>query len=107
HGVSRWQGQMCIRASAGGEGGMRHMLKQFGPALKKPWTKLEAPELTQSLYDDVVAGCEATSQGNTMAELDMKRNEFLVKVKQLAQEYWPEDTASMKKGQQTVHEYDN
>jgi len=92
---------------AGGEGGMRHMLKQFGPALKKPWTKLEAPELTQSLYDDVVAGCEATSQGNTMAELDMKRNEFLVKVKQLAQEYWPEDTASMKKGQQTVHEYDN
>src|SRR5699024_6220898 len=32
---------------AGGEGGMRHMLKQFGPALKKPWTKLIAPELTQ------------------------------------------------------------
>ena len=32
---------------AGGEGGMRHMLHQFGPALKLPWTKLVAPELTE------------------------------------------------------------
>src|SRR5699024_6873062 len=31
---------------AGGDEGMRHMLAQFGPALKLPWTKLEAPELT-------------------------------------------------------------
>src|SRR5699024_10789923 len=43
---------------AGGEGGMRQMLKQFGPALKNPWTKLEAPEVTQRLYDKVVSGCE-------------------------------------------------
>lgn len=82
---------------AGGEGGMRHMLKQFGPALKKPWTKLIAPELTQDLYDNVVNGCETSSQGQTMSELDQKRNEFLVKVKKLAEAYWPEDTASMKK----------
>ncbi|MFH4918060.1 3-hydroxyacyl-CoA dehydrogenase NAD-binding domain-containing protein [Staphylococcus cohnii] len=82
---------------AGGEGGMRHMLKQFGPALKKPWTKLIAPELTQDLYDSVVNGCEKASQGQTMSELDQKRNEFLVKVKKLAEAYWPEDTASMKK----------
>lgn len=82
---------------AGGEGGMRHMLKQFGPALKKPWTKLIAPELTEDLYEKVVSGSEATSQGYTMSELDQKRNEFLIKVKQLAEEYWPEDTDSMKK----------
>lgn len=82
---------------AGGEGGMRHMLKQFGPALKKPWTKLIAPELTQSLYDNVVEGCEATSQDYSMSDLDKKRNEFLVKVKKLAEEYWPEDTPQMKK----------
>ena len=55
---------------AGGEGGMRHMLKQFGPALKKPWTKLVAPELTEDLYDKVVTGSEASSQGYTMSELD-------------------------------------
>ena len=28
---------------AGGKAGMKHMLKQFGPALKLPWTKLKAP----------------------------------------------------------------
>ena len=39
---------------AGGEPGMRHMLEQFGPALKLPWTKLEAPELTDELIDKVV-----------------------------------------------------
>ena len=29
---------------AGGEMGMKHMLEQFGPALKLPWTKLKAPK---------------------------------------------------------------
>ncbi|MDT3958797.1 3-hydroxyacyl-CoA dehydrogenase NAD-binding domain-containing protein [Staphylococcus kloosii] len=84
---------------AGGEGGMRHMLKQFGPALKKPWTKLVAPELTQDLYDSVVEGCETSSQDYSMSDLDKKRNEFLVKVKKLAEEYWPEDTPQMKKSE--------
>lgn len=84
---------------AGGNGGMRHMLKQFGPALKKPWTKLVAPELTTDLYNAVVEGCETSSQGYTMSELDQKRNEFLVKVKKLAQEYWPTETPGMKKRQ--------
>ncbi|WP_412518859.1 3-hydroxyacyl-CoA dehydrogenase NAD-binding domain-containing protein [Staphylococcus simulans] len=84
---------------AGGNGGMRHMLKQFGPALKKPWTKLVAPELTTDLYNAVVEGCETSSQGYTMSELDQKRNEFLVKVKKLAEEYWPSETPGMKKRQ--------
>ncbi len=84
---------------AGGEGGMRHMLKQFGPALKKPWTKLEAPELTQHLYDNVVSGCESSSNAYTMSELDQNRNEFLVKVKQLAEEYWPAETPGMRKNE--------
>ena len=82
---------------AGGEGGMRHMLKQFGPALKKPWTKLIAPELTDDLYHKVVNGSEASSQGYTMSELDQKRNEFLIKVKELAEQYWPSDSKEMKK----------
>ncbi|AKG74601.1 3-hydroxyacyl-CoA dehydrogenase NAD-binding domain-containing protein [Salinicoccus halodurans] len=87
---------------AGGEGGMRHMLKQFGPALKKPWTKLEAPELTQNLYDNVVSGCESSSNAYTMSELDQNRNEFLVKVKQLAEEYWPAETESMRKNKKVA-----
>ncbi|MFC7322351.1 3-hydroxyacyl-CoA dehydrogenase NAD-binding domain-containing protein [Halobacillus campisalis] len=76
---------------AGGEGGMRHMLKQFGPALKKPWTKLEAPELTDNLYNKVVSGCEAQSNGMSMSELDQNRNEFLIRLYDLVQEYWPKE----------------
>lgn len=87
---------------AGGEGGMRHMLKQFGPALKKPWTKLVAPELTEDLYDKVVTGNEASSQGYTMSELDQKRNEFLIKVKALAEQYWPEGSDILKNSSQEV-----
>ena len=87
---------------AGGEGGMRHMLKQFGPALKKPWTKLVAPELTEDLYDKVVTGSEASSQGYTMSELDQKRNEFLIKVKALAEQYWPEGSDALKNSSQEV-----
>lgn len=41
----RWSfmGTFLIYRMAGGEAGMRHFLSQFGPALKLPWTKLEAP----------------------------------------------------------------
>ncbi|WP_349408293.1 3-hydroxyacyl-CoA dehydrogenase NAD-binding domain-containing protein [Pseudalkalibacillus sp. SCS-8] len=75
---------------AGGEGGMRHMLKQFGPALKKPWTKLEAPELTDELHDRVVAGCEEQSGACSLSDLDKNRNEFLVKLLELVKDHWPE-----------------
>ena len=37
---------------AGGEGGMRHFMAQFGPALQWPWTKLtDVPELTDAFLD--------------------------------------------------------
>ena len=54
----RWaaMGTNLIYHLAGGETGMRHMLAQFGPALKWPWTKLEAPELTEELIDRMVEG---------------------------------------------------
>ncbi|MGM7702806.1 3-hydroxyacyl-CoA dehydrogenase NAD-binding domain-containing protein [Pseudalkalibacillus sp. Hm43] len=81
---------------AGGEGGMRHMLKQFGPALKKPWTKLEAPELTDELHDRVVAGCEEQSGECSLSELDQNRNEFLVRLLDLVKDYWPEAKQAQK-----------
>ncbi|AYF34658.1 L-carnitine dehydrogenase [Halomonas sp. XH26] len=75
---------------AGGESGMRHMLEQFGPALKLPWTKLEAPELTNELIDRVVEGCEHQAAGRSVAELDRRRDDFLVELLGLVQKYWPE-----------------
>jgi carnitine 3-dehydrogenase len=75
---------------AGGDKGMRHMLEQFGPALKLPWTKLEAPELTENLKEKVIAGCETHAGDVSIAELEEKRNEFLVKLLNLVEEYWHE-----------------
>ncbi|KFF49262.1 3-hydroxybutyryl-CoA dehydrogenase [Gammaproteobacteria bacterium MFB021] len=75
---------------AGGEGGMRHMLHQFGPALKLPWTKLEAPELTESLIDKVADGCEHQAAGRSVAELETRRDAFLTELLALTQKYWPE-----------------
>ena len=43
----RWalMGPCMVFHVGGGEGGMAYNLDQFGPALKLPWTRLEAPEL--------------------------------------------------------------
>lgn len=75
---------------AGGDQGMRHMLEQFGPALKKPWTKLEAPELTDELKEKVIGGCESHAGDVPISELEDKRNEFLVKLLDLVEDYWPQ-----------------
>ncbi|WP_251977910.1 3-hydroxyacyl-CoA dehydrogenase NAD-binding domain-containing protein [Salinicola avicenniae] len=75
---------------AGGDGGMRHMLHQFGPALKLPWTKLEAPELTDELIDRVADGCEYQAAGRSVAELETRRDAFLTELLELTQKYWPE-----------------
>jgi carnitine 3-dehydrogenase len=76
---------------AGGDAGMRHMLEQFGPALKLPWTKLEAPELTDELIDRMVAGCEHQAAGRSVKELEQRRDEFLTRLLGLVKEYWPEN----------------
>lgn len=67
---------------AGGESGMRHMLEQFGPALKLPWTKLEAPELTDELIDKMVVGTQAQAGDQSIAELEQLRDDCLVEIMQ-------------------------
>ena len=58
------QGQCMAFHVACGEGGMATNLDQFGPALKWPWTRLTAPELTSELRDKMVNGCNEMA-GNT------------------------------------------
>lgn len=65
---------------AGGEGGMAHMLDQFGPALKLPWTKLVAPELTRELRDRMVEGTGAQADGWAVKELERWRDECLIRL---------------------------
>ncbi|MDY0395715.1 3-hydroxyacyl-CoA dehydrogenase NAD-binding domain-containing protein [Virgibacillus halophilus] len=87
----RWalMGPFLTLHLAGGEQGMRHMLEQFGPALKLPWTKLVAPELTKDLSDKVITGCEEQTEGQDIAALEQRRDEFLIKLTDLLEEYWP------------------
>ena len=85
----RWaaMGTNMIYHLAGGETGMRHMLAQFGPCLKWPWTRLEAPELTDSLIDLMVEGTRAQAAGRSIRELEQLRDDCLVAIQQVLRQY--------------------
>jgi len=73
-------GQCMAFHVACGEGGMATNLDQFGPALKLPWTRLEAPELTRDLRDRMVEGCDAMAAGRDFRELAAARDRGIVAV---------------------------
>src|SRR5271169_3380328 len=85
----RWaaMGTNLIYHLAGGESGMRHMLAQFGPCLKWPWTKLEAPELTETLIDRMVEGTKAQAAGRSIRELERLRDDYLVAIQQVLKQF--------------------
>jgi carnitine 3-dehydrogenase len=74
---------------AGGESGMRHMLEQFGPALKLPWTKLQAPELTDSLIDKMVTGTAEQPGDKSIEDLAPLRDQCLIDIMQALSRYQP------------------
>ena len=78
----RWSfmGSFLIYTLAGGDAGMRHFMAQFGPALKLPWTKLEAPELTDGLIDEVVDGTAVQLGRHSIADLERYRDDCLLAV---------------------------
>lgn len=73
-------GQCMAFHIACGEGGMATNLDQFGPALKLPWTRLEAPELTKELRDRMVDGCDDIAAGRHFTELAADRDRGIVGV---------------------------
>ncbi|GHI00806.1 L-carnitine dehydrogenase [Neobacillus kokaensis] len=72
---------------AGGKRGMRHFMSQFGPALKLPWTKLEAPELTEELIEKMVEGTNEQAQGHNLRELEKLRDNCIVSIMEALAEY--------------------
>ena len=64
----------------GGEGGMEYCLEQFGPALKLPWTRLEAPELTEGLKSQLIEGSLRAAEGRDYATLNRERDAGLVAI---------------------------
>ncbi|PRA08242.1 3-hydroxybutyryl-CoA dehydrogenase [Arthrobacter sp. MYb211] len=82
----RWpmHGPMLTFHLAGGEGGMAHMLDHFGPSLKSPWTRLDAPELTGELRDSVVAGCDTAAGERSFGQLVAERDAGIIAIRKLA-----------------------
>ena len=72
---------------AGGDGGMRHFFKQFGPALELPWTKLKAPELSDDLIDKFVEGTDRQRAGRSIKEMEQLRDDCLIAVMQALRTY--------------------
>ena len=66
---------------AGGEGGLRHFLEQFGPTLELPWTRLmDTPELTDDLIDTIVRQSDDQSGATGLRELERTRDRNLVAI---------------------------
>ncbi|MAC62159.1 MAG: 3-hydroxybutyryl-CoA dehydrogenase [SAR116 cluster bacterium] len=74
------QGQCMAFHVACGEGGMATNLDQFGPALKWPWTRLEAPDLTKELRNKMVEGCNIMAGNTKFEDLVSSRDNAIVKV---------------------------
>ena len=55
-------------------------LDQFGPALKLPWTRLEAPELTRELRDRMVDGCNEIAQDRHFVDMAAQRDREIVAI---------------------------
>ena len=72
---------------AGGRAGMKHMLEQFGPALKLPWTKLKAPKLSKKLSSRVIAGTLHQARGKSVAKISNIRDQYLVDLQKLRKKY--------------------
>jgi len=72
---------------AGGNAGMKHMLKQFGPALKLPWTKLKAPKLTNKLSNKLISGTKKQAKGKSINMLSNIRDQYLVDVLKIRKKY--------------------
>jgi carnitine 3-dehydrogenase len=81
----RWafMGTFLTYRIAGGEEGMRHFLRQFGPALEWPWTHLtDVPELTDELVERIAAQSDAQADGLSARELERLRDRVLVRLLQ-------------------------
>ena len=72
---------------AGGKTGMKHMLEQFGPALKLPWTKLKAPKLSKKLSSRLISGTKKQAKGKSIIKISNIRDQYLVDLQRLRKKY--------------------
>ena len=74
-------GQFMTYRLGGGEAGMHHFLKQFGPSLEWPWTKLmDVPEWNDDLINKIADQSDAQADGKSIRELEEIRDNNLVDI---------------------------
>jgi carnitine 3-dehydrogenase len=79
----RWSfmGTFMTYRIAGGVGGMRHFMEQFGPTLQLPWTKLmDVPDLTDALIDKIASQSDEQADGASIRDLERLRDDCLISV---------------------------
>lgn len=83
----RWalMGPLTVLHLGGGAGGMAHLIHQFGPSLKAPWTFLAAPELTDELAQKVIDGCTRLTEGASIRSLEAERDDLLIRLLEMLQ----------------------
>lgn len=85
----RWafMGMNQVYMIAGGEGGARHFIKQFGPALEWPWSHLKAPPLSDDIVDRFAEGTAEQAGGRSIRELERIRDECLVAIQRVLKKH--------------------
>lgn len=80
----RWSfmGTFLVYRVAGGEGGFRHFMEQFGPSLKWPWTRFDGPDLTDDLLERLVKQSDTQAGDLSITDLEKLRDDCLVSVMQ-------------------------
>jgi len=66
---------------------MKHMLEQFGPALKLPWTKLKAPKLSNKLINRLIEGTSKQSKGKSVEKISNIRDQYLIDLLLMRRKY--------------------
>ncbi len=81
----RWafMGTFMTYRIAGGTGGMRHFMAQFGPTLELPWSRLtDVPDLTDELIDKIAGQSDDQAGDATIRQLERLRDDCLISVMQ-------------------------
>lgn len=77
----RWalMGPILIRHLAGGDGGLRQIIRHLGPSVESWWADLSnIPSITKEAEQKLIAGVEAEASGRSIEELARERDQLLV-----------------------------
>jgi hypothetical protein len=62
---------------------MTHFMRQFGPLIGLPWSKLKGPAITPELVERLVQGTKAQAGGKSIQELERFRDDCLIEVEKV------------------------